>query len=244
MLSEQEKAELKKLIKSNQHEVFIVSIEEMDAIVRSSPKSQLLHIQESWAEIRDKAEVGANYYASAADIKKLQRLIADLGSPNAQVYVRTYGGKPHIILKGYPGLRKVLTGTKYGIKNPQVVAMGLGKAAGGKIAKSGGALTLVLLSTYRVADYFLTDEATLAQLIDSLATDVVKVGITIGASLVTVSLLGATAFSSLAIGPLLVVVAIGVGGALVLNMIDDHFGLTDKLRVADHNERGGRTAYQ
>lgn len=44
MLSEQEKAELKKLIKSNQHEVFIVSIEEMDAIVRSSPKSQLLHI--------------------------------------------------------------------------------------------------------------------------------------------------------------------------------------------------------
>lgn len=37
MLSDQEKKELRKQIKSNQHEIFVVSIEEMDAIVRSSP---------------------------------------------------------------------------------------------------------------------------------------------------------------------------------------------------------------
>jgi hypothetical protein len=36
MLLEQEKKELKQQIKSNQHEIFVVSIEEMDAIVRSS----------------------------------------------------------------------------------------------------------------------------------------------------------------------------------------------------------------
>lgn len=44
MLSDQEKKELKQQIKSNQHEVFVVSIEEMDAIVRSSPKGKLPHI--------------------------------------------------------------------------------------------------------------------------------------------------------------------------------------------------------
>ena len=36
------------------------------------------------------------------------------------------------------GLRKLLTGTKYGINNPKVVTMGLGKAGAIKAAKSGG----------------------------------------------------------------------------------------------------------
>jgi hypothetical protein len=40
MFSEQEKKELKQQLQSNQHEVFVVSIEEMDAIVRSSPKAE------------------------------------------------------------------------------------------------------------------------------------------------------------------------------------------------------------
>jgi hypothetical protein len=35
MFTDQEKKELKQQIKSNQHEVFVVSIEEMDAIVKS-----------------------------------------------------------------------------------------------------------------------------------------------------------------------------------------------------------------
>ena len=40
MLSEQERKELKHKIKSNQHEVFVISIEEMDSIVKSSPKAR------------------------------------------------------------------------------------------------------------------------------------------------------------------------------------------------------------
>ncbi len=44
MLSVQEKKELKQQIKSNQHEIYVVSIEEMDAIVQSSPKGNLPHI--------------------------------------------------------------------------------------------------------------------------------------------------------------------------------------------------------
>lgn len=67
MFPEHEKAELERLIKSNQHELFVVSIEEMDAIVRSSPQSRLPHVSETWAEIRSKAELGANFYASGTD---------------------------------------------------------------------------------------------------------------------------------------------------------------------------------
>ena len=145
----------------------------MDAIVRSSPKGKLPHIKNAWQKIKGKAEAGANHYSSADDLRTLSKLVADLGSFTTKAYVKTYGGKPHIILKGHPGLRRVLTATKYGIKNPKVITIGLGKAGAIHAAKTGGILTVVLLSAYRVADYFLTDEATLSQLIGSLATDVV-----------------------------------------------------------------------
>ena len=59
--------------------------------------------------------------------------------------------------------------------------MGLGKTGAIAAAKQGGILTVVLLSAYRVVDYFLTDQATLSRLVGTLATDIVKVGIATGA---------------------------------------------------------------
>ena len=182
MLTEREKKELQQKIQSNTHEVYVVSFEEMDAIIKSSPKGQKPSVQNSWQKIKGKVGVGASYYASADDAVTMAKLIGDLGGVGARAYIKSYGGKPHIILKGHAGLRTVLTGTKYGIKNPKVISMGLGKAGAVAAAKQGGILTVVLLSSYRVADYFLTDQSTLSQLVGTLATDIVKVGIATGAS--------------------------------------------------------------
>ncbi|WP_082122581.1 hypothetical protein, partial [Arsukibacterium sp. MJ3] len=224
----QEKKELKQQIKSNQHEVFVVSIEEMEAIVQSSLKGNLPHIKNAWQKLKGKTEVGASYYASADDIRTLSKLVGDLGGFASKVYVKTYGGKQHIILKGHPGLRRVLTGTKYGIKNPKVITMGLGKAGAIHAAKSGGILSVVLLSAYRVADYFLTDNATLNQLIGTLATDVVKVGLATGASIVAASALVGFGVT-LAIGPIIAVVAVGLLASMALGEIDNHYGITDRV---------------
>ncbi|NOQ78392.1 MAG: hypothetical protein GQ546_03220 [Gammaproteobacteria bacterium] len=226
MLSEQEKKELKQKIQSNKHEVYVVSFEEMDAIIKSSPKGKLPHIQNAWQKLKGKAEVGASYYASADDLRTLSKLVGDLGGFATKAYVKTYGGKPHIILKGYPGLRRVLTGTKYGIKNPKVITMGLGKAGAIHAAKSGGILSILLLSGYRIADYFLTDEATLTQLIGSLATDVVKVGIATGASIAAAVAMGGF---SIAVGPIFAVIVVGVIVSWALGATDEQLGITDRV---------------
>lgn len=237
MLTQQEKVALKKTIDSNKHEIFVVSMEEMDAIIRSSPNSKKSSIQESWTQIKDKLGAGANYGGSAGDVAKLSKLVGDLGSFGARVYVKTYGGNPHIILKGRPGLRKVLTGTKYGIKNPKVVKMGLGKTGAIKAAKGGGVLTVVLLSVYRLVDYFLTDDATLSRLIGTLATDVVKVGIATGASIAGAAALGMATF---AVGPIVAVIVIGLGVTMLLDSADQHYGITEKV-VAGVDELGEST---
>jgi len=180
------------------------------------------------AKVKGKSGSGASYYASADDLRTLSKLVGDLGGFATKAYIKTYGGKPHIILKGHPGLRRILTGTKYGIKNPKVITMGLGKAGAIHAAKSGGILSIVLLSAYRVTDYFLTDQATLSQLIGSLATDVVKVGIATGASIAAASGFVALGFT-VAIGPIAAVVVIGVVTSMVLSSIDEHYGITDRV---------------
>lgn len=241
MLTEQEKKSLKQTIQSNQHEIYVLSIEEMDAIIRSSPAGKKPTVQRSWQKIKGKAELGANYYASADDIRTISKLVGDLGSFGTKAYIKNYAGKPHIILKGHPGLRKILTGTKYGIKNPKVVTIGLGKVGAIHAAKSGGIISVVLLTTYRVADYFLTDEATLSQLIGSLATDVVKVGIATGASIAVVS--GMAAFGiTLALGPILAVVAVGILSTYTLNALDEYYGITDYI-IAGLDEMSDNVDY-
>lgn len=226
MFLDYEKRELKQVIHSNQYEIFIVSIDEMDAIVKSSPQGELPHVKKAWAELKRNAETGASYYASADDLRVLGKLVGDLGGFTTKAYIKTYGGKPHIILKGHPGLRRVLVGTKYGIKNPTVINMGLGKAGAVHAAKSGGILTIILLSGYRITDYFLTDESTLTQLIGSLATDVVKIGIATGASIAAAIAMGGF---SIAVGPIFAVVVIGFGVSWVLGVADESLGITERV---------------
>lgn len=234
MLTEKEKKELQQKIQSNSHEVYVVSIEEMEAIIKSSPKGTKPSVQAAWQKIKGKVGFGANYYASADDAVTMAKLVGDLGSVGARAYIKSYGGKPHIILKGHAGLRTVLTGTKYGIKNPKVISMGLGKAGAVAAAKQGGILTVVLLSAYRVADYFLTDQATLGQLIGILATDVVKVGIATGASIAAATAFGALTF---AVGPIIAVVAVGAGMSMLLEYADNRLGITNRV-VAGLDELG------
>jgi len=89
-------------------------------------------------------------------------------------------------------------------------------------------LSIVLLSAYRVGDYFLTDQATLSQLIGSLATDVVKVGIATGASIAAASAFVAMGFT-IAIGPIAAVVLVGIGTSMALSALDERYGITDQI---------------
>ncbi|MFT6188817.1 MAG: hypothetical protein ACJAW8_000690 [Oleispira sp.] len=227
MLSNEEKKVIKHKIQSNQHEVFVVSFAEMDAILRSSQKLWDDGMKSAWSKVKGKTEFGASYYASADDLRTISKLVGDLGGFTTKAYVKNYGGKPHIVIKGYPGLRKVFTGTKYGIKNPKVVTMGLGSAGAVHAAKSGGILSVILLTGCRVIDYFLTDSATLTQLVGSLATDIVKVGIATAASIAAASFAGFAI--TVAVGPIVAVLVAGVVASIALSALDTHYGITDKI---------------
>lgn len=233
MSTQKKRLELRHALRNNEHEIYIVSVEEMDAIFQSSPKYPSL--KEVWEKYRDETLNLASYASAGSDSLILARLMADIGIMT-QVRIKHYSGKPHIIIKGHPGIRTIFTGTKYGIRNPKVLKMGLGRAGAANLAKIGGVVTIVLLTGFRVIDHLLTDQSTLSQLIGTLATDVVKVGLTIGASLAGAVVGSAFTF---AIGPLAIALFFGIGTSLLLDAIDKRYDVTE--RVIDAMEELGET---
>lgn len=89
----------------------------------------------------------------------------------------------------------------------------------------------MLVTAYRVIDYFLTDSATLNQLIGRLATDVVKVGLATGASIAAATFVASTGFV-VAFGLLIAAIAFGVGVAMLLDFADRKFKITEKIILA------------
>lgn len=233
MLTALDKENARMMIKQNQHEVYILSLEEMDCVIEKGVKGKL--IKDEWKKLKGKVEVSASYFATGQDVVLLGKLMGDLGFAGTKTYIKYYGGKAHFILKGYPGLRSILNGTRYGIQNAKVIQMGLGKYGAIQAAKGGGILTIVLVSTYRVIDYFLTDSATLNQLIGTLAVDVVKVGMVTGASILAASSVASLTVSTgilIAFGPLAAAIVIGIGVTMLLEIVDERYNITEKVVAA------------
>lgn len=189
--------------------------------------AQKKSIYDAWESVRDKVKLYSGSKAAIDDAYVIARLLNELGAWKVTVSVAVYSGIPHFVVKGNPAFKRAMA-NPVTITNPKVIAMGVGKSGALKAAKSGGLVSIVLMTMYRVADYALRDEATLTQLVGHLATDIVKIGITVGVSLAAAQF-GAMVGATVAIGPLVAVFIAGVGMTYLLDFLDNKYGITDKV---------------
>ncbi len=210
-----------------EEQVFVISIPMMEQIVDSRVSRGTCLVNEDWERLRNKIKQFFGYVPTMSDAVTITKLIKELGFVGAfKAYVKRYGGKTHVILKGSPGLRNFLTGTRYLAENSKMISMGLG-AYTTKSLINGALVGIVLMTAYRVLDYFLRDETTLAELFGGLASDIVKIGIAgLGGWLATLAIGVVTPFAA---GPLLAVVVVTVGVGMALDVIDKKYGLTQSL---------------
>ena len=186
-------------------------------------------IKSGWVSITQ-SEVGkvtVNYGLNAKDFITTGLLINKLGGfgIKATVFVNEKGTEL-IKIYGYAGVRKVLNAPVFALKNPKVISLGIGKYGISNVIKEGGLLTIYVAAAYRTIDFILNDETSLATFIGSLATDVVKVGIVSGVSWAASS---ALSFLPFIVGPLVIVVATSVLVTVILNSLDDKYGITEKI---------------
>ncbi len=181
-----------------------------------------------WQGYADNWHMVANYFSATDDAMLIRKLVRETGI-RGRCYFKSYNGKLHVVFKGYPGLRRVLTGTKYGALHPKVVGLGIGKAGVAKSVKGGTIVSVVLLTVWNIVDYVIRDEATLGQMLGGIAGDVSKalvaggVGYAAGSAAVALGM-------TVAAGPLVIAVVVGLGVGWALDALDEKYRFTERLQ--------------
>ena len=143
-----------------------------------------------------------------------------------------------VIIKGWPAGRKLLPGTRYKVTNPKIVELQIGKPGLRAAARESARFGVVLVVAVDVADYFLRDHATFGQLLGKLTVDVPSVviasaaGAVAGSFVASTSVAGLAFIGTLACGPFLVALVVGVVVGVALYKLDEYFHLSDRLGEA------------
>ncbi|MNG62915.1 hypothetical protein D3C79_211260 [compost metagenome] len=217
-------SKLRAMLQANSQEVMLLTLGEVYEILSSWG-----FYKNGWVDLTQSqlGQIAVNYGLGIKDAITTTMLIADLKlyDIKSTVYVNK-NGTELIKLTVYAGIRKILNAPVYALKNPKVVSLGIGKFGVKSAIVEGTVITFYFALAYRTIDFIINDETSLAEFIGSLATDVVKIGIASAVSWGAGALLTMTPF---VIGPLVAVVLVGLGASIALNVLDDHFKVTDKL---------------
>lgn len=138
------------------------------------------------------------------------------------------GGKTYIKITGYPGLRRILTGTRYGANHPQILEMAIGKRGLYHNIRNGVRYCIYFSLAWRAIELIFKSDYDLTDFLVDITMDMAKAvvsGVLIGL------VAGVLALMSL---PIIVttgfIIAIGIGINIGLNILDDKLGLSNELK--------------
>jgi hypothetical protein len=172
------------------------------------------------------ARTAANYASTVLDVHVAAKLIKDLGVAG-RVILKTVNGKQYVIFKGFAGTRSIFTSVRYLADNPKVVDMAIGKVGVNGSIMGGARLTIFLVVPLNVLNYILSDKQTMTELIGTTATDLAKVGITTAITTMAATLTAKV--TTIAAGPIVVAIGVGLATGFALDALDQKFGLTEAL---------------
>ncbi|MDC9613171.1 hypothetical protein PSI19_04585 [Xenorhabdus khoisanae] len=139
-------------------------------------------------------------------------------------------GERYIHISGHAGLRNRIMGTRYRAQNPQMLGMGIGQQGLNASVVQGVRFSIIFSIGYRVIESIFKDEYTLADFLGNVTMDMAKTAIIAASSWVVGSLLTATAFlGGSIIAVALIVLAVGVLAAYILDTLDKQYGISEKL---------------
>jgi len=209
------RALLESQLQDNNHDLFIMTPEEFGELQKQIGLEKLSTVKTL-----------ASYTSTALDVKTTVDQVREFRG-FGKIIEKNIGGKRYVILKGVPGLRKTLKGTRYLAGNPKVVSLAMGTIGMNKSIVKGAKLTIFITVPMNVLKYLIDEHSTLSRLIGSIASDIVKIGISSALGVMVAA--GVGAITTLAAGPLVAAILVGVATAVILDKVDEKFGLTEAL---------------
>lgn len=174
----------------------------------------------------DNAKFAAGFGLQLADVRVANQLIDELGLTGKAV-IKEIQGKSYVILKGYPGLREKLSGTRYLASNPKVVDLAIGTKRVSGTMISGARLSIFVAVPMTVLQFLISEQSTFLRLVGTIASDLVKIGLS--TIIASAAGMAAGAVTTVAAGPIVAAIAFGIATAITLEYLDRTFGVTDAL---------------
>lgn len=144
------------------------------------------------------------------------------------------GGTDYIKLTGYPALRRVLNGTRYSLRNPQILEMGIGIRGLGSSIVKGTKFCICCSLAWRAVELIFKSNYDLVDFLVDVTMDVAKIivsNVVVGVAGGVFVLLGAPVIITT-----FIVIGVGVILNAGLNILDDKVGLSvslkEKIRIA------------
>lgn len=170
--------------------------------------------------------------SSGAVLSKLASDMRRSGSIFGTYRQVRHSGFEFIVFQGRPALRKYLRSGSYHMKSPTLVKLGIGKAAAGAMLRSGLLLTMVISPAIRSLEWLMLDRhGTIEAVLGNISTDLVKGALSAAAGYYAMATFAGTALT-VAVLPLAAGIAAGLIIATTLNILDENFGITDKIVAA------------
>lgn len=165
----------------------------------------------------------------AYDAYNITRLLRDIGGFGTKVRISVKNGKQYVIITGYPGLRRRLRGTRYGIRNAQLIEMGIGRYGEQASAIKGFKLSCYVAVAIEVLEWVFNDEAVLSDLFAGVGVELIKAGI---ASVIGYAVSVALGLTVTAVGLPLVIGAVFVLAVSVgLNELDNRYNIKNNVKA-------------
>ncbi|AZF13709.1 hypothetical protein [Pseudomonas sp. R3-18-08] len=251
-LSDTQLKKLDKDIDNNQQEMVVLTLEDANAIIAESNTSSGASTQPPvmcsrtqpgmldglWGGTQSiynatlHPTVNTSWATATAlgsyDAYNISRLLRDIGGFGTKIRITVKNGKQYVVLTGYPGLRRRLNGTRYGIRNAQLVEMGIGRYGVRGSSIAGFKLSCYVAVGIEVLEWIFNDEAVLSDLFAGIGVELVKAGIATAIGYAAALAIGAvfTAAALPVVVGAIVVFAISIG----LNVLDNKYGIKDSVK--------------
>lgn len=145
-----------------------------------------------------------------------------------------FKGKTYIKITGYPGMRRILEGTRYAVDHPQMLEMGIGIRGLGNALIKGTRFCIFASMAWRIIELIFKSDYDLVDFLVDITMDAAKAVV---ASVVIGGIAGALTLWSV---PIIIIAGIVIIAGIYLNInlneLDDMQGLSvslkEKLRIA------------
>ncbi|QFU04163.1 hypothetical protein FIU82_03890 [Pseudoalteromonas sp. THAF3] len=191
-------------------------------------------VPELWRAHRDWVKNGSGLVPLGLDVAALTAIALEMqrsGSVFEKFKVKSYSGKNYIIFKGYSGLRRHLTGTRYLANNPKLVSFGIGKLGAQSSIKQGFVLTILISAGFHALEQLIDDSKTWHDFIGGLSVDVAIAAASSGIAWGAVTAVVGTA-ATVAVGPMIAVVVVGAALAGLAYTFIDTDAIAEKIAAS------------